>query len=51
MNEFFAWLTGTPVGIAALLGALFLLFLLFAALYELRTRKRFPNRGGRSKQK
>ncbi len=44
------WLTTTPLGLAATLGGLFVLFILIAVIYELRTRRLFPDTNRRGKK-
>jgi len=52
MAELFAWLTATPLGIVTIIGILMVGALLFAAFYELRTRRLFPNKkSAKSKKK
>lgn len=53
MADIINWLTTTQLGLAAVLGGLFVLFILIAVIYELRTRKLFPdtNRRGRKAER
>ena len=51
MGDFFNWLTTTPLGVLALCGMLFVVFAVFALIYELRTRKEFPDRARRNSKK
>ncbi|HBT95954.1 MAG TPA: hypothetical protein DEB24_07740 [Coriobacteriia bacterium] len=48
--EIITWLTTTPLGLGATLGALFILFILIAVIYELRTRRLFPDTNRRGKK-
>jgi hypothetical protein len=43
MLDIINWLTTTPLGLAATLGSLFVLFILVAVIYELKTRRLFPD--------
>ena len=45
--EFITWLTRTPLGLAVVLGGLLIFFLLFAVIYERKTRKLFPDQNRR----
>ena len=47
MLELIDWLTTTPLGLAAAIGGLLLLFTLVAVVYELRTRRIYPDRNRR----
>ncbi len=43
MLEIIDWLSTTQLGLATVLGSLFLLFVLVAVIYEIRTRSLFPD--------
>ena len=50
MADILNWLTTTQLGLAAVLGSLFVLFILIAVIYELRTRRLFPDTNRRGKK-
>ena len=47
IGEIYEWCTTTPLGMAAVVGVLIVLFTLVAVLYERRTRKLYPDRNRR----
>lgn len=50
MSDVINWLTTTQLGLATVLGSLFLLFILVAVIYEMRTRRLFPDANRRGKK-
>ena len=51
MSGLYEWLTTTPLGLAAAVGGLMLIFVLVTFFYERKTRKLFPDRAKRGKRK
>lgn len=47
MSEIINWLTTTPLGLAAVIGGLVLIFILVAIMSERKTRKLYPDRDRR----
>ncbi|MDR2587263.1 MAG: hypothetical protein LBC23_03255 [Coriobacteriales bacterium] len=47
MSEFIEWLISTPLGLAAVIGGLLVLFGLMAFLSERKTRRLYPDRNRR----
>jgi hypothetical protein len=47
MGEIIDWLTTTPLGLAAVVGALVIVFVLIAIISERKTRRLYPDRNRR----
>jgi hypothetical protein len=47
MGEIITWITTTPVGLAAVIGSLVVIFIIVSILAERKTRKLYPDRNRR----